>query len=197
MKIKETIQPSYDKADLDEAVATLRQGGIILYPTDTVWGIGCDATNEEAVQRIYALKRRQDSKSMLVLIDSEAKLQGLMDEVPELAWDLIELTTKPLTIIYPQAKGVAPALIASDGSLGIRLTRETFSAELCRLMRVPIVSTSANISGQPSARTFGEIAPAILDGVDYIVECRREEPAGQASSIIRLGTRGEVEVIRQ
>lgn len=185
------------RSEAKKAAEVMRKGGIILYPTDTIWGIGCDATNEEAVRRIFRLKERADSKSMLVLIDSEAKLQGLMDEVPELAWDLIELTTKPLTIIYPQAKGVAPALIASDGSLGIRLTRETFSAELCRLMRVPIVSTSANISGQPSARTFGEIAPAILDGVDYIVECRREEPAGQASSIIRLGTRGEVEVIRQ
>ncbi|WP_373809878.1 L-threonylcarbamoyladenylate synthase, partial [Porphyromonas loveana] len=147
--------------------------------------------------RIFRLKERADSKSMLVLTDSEAKLQGLMDEVPEMAWDLIELTNKPLTIIYPAAKGVAPSLIAEDGTLGIRVTREPFSAELCRLMRVPVVSTSANKSGQPAAQTYAQIAPEIIEGVDYVVECRRQEKEGQPSAIIRLGTKGEVEVLRQ
>lgn len=185
------------KKEVDKAVDVMRKGGIVLYPTDTIWGIGCDATNEEAVQRIYRLKQRVDSKSMLVLIDTDAKLPGLMDEVPDMAWDLIDLTTKPLTIIYPKAKGVASSLIAADGSLGIRVTHEPFSEALCRQMRVPIVSTSANISGQPSAGTFAQIAPEIINGVDYVVECRRDEGAAQASSIIRLGVRGEVEVIRQ
>ncbi len=185
------------RSEAKKAAEIMRKGGIILYPTDTIWGIGCDATNEEAVQRIFRLKERADSKSMLVLSDSEAKLQGLMDEVPEMAWDLIELTNKPLTIIYPAAKGVAPSLIAEDGTLGIRVTREPFSAELCRLMRVPVVSTSANKSGQPAAQTYAQIAPEIIEGVDYVVECRRQEKEGQPSAIIRLGTKGEVEVLRQ
>ncbi len=185
------------RSEAKKAAEIMRKGGIILYPTDTIWGIGCDATNEEAVQRIFRLKERADSKSMLVLTDSEAKLQGLMDEVPEMAWDLIELTNKPLTIIYPAAKGVAPSLIAEDGTLGIRVTREPFSTELCRLMRVPVVSTSANKSGQPAAQTYAQIAPEIIEGVDYVVECRRQERGGQPSAIIRLGTKGEVEVLRQ
>ncbi|WP_373698204.1 L-threonylcarbamoyladenylate synthase [Porphyromonas loveana] len=185
------------RSEAKKAAEIMRKGGIILYPTDTIWGIGCDATNEEAVQRIFRLKERADSKSMLVLTDSEAKLQGLMDEVPEMAWDLIELTNKPLTIIYPAAKGVAPSLIAEDGTLGIRVTREPFSTELCRLMRVPVVSTSANKSGQPAAQTYAQIAPEIIEGVDYVVECRRQEKEGQPSAIIRLGTKGEVEVLRQ
>ncbi|WP_373820533.1 L-threonylcarbamoyladenylate synthase [Porphyromonas loveana] len=185
------------RSEAKKAAEIMRKGGIILYPTDTIWGIGCDATNEEAVQRIFRLKERADSKSMLVLTDSEAKLQGLMDEVPEMAWDLIELTNKPLTIIYPAAKGVAPSLIAEDGTLGIRVTREPFSTELCRLMRVPVVSTSANKSGQPTAQTYAQIAPEIIEGVDYVVECRRQEKEGQPSAIIRLGTKGEVEVLRQ
>ncbi len=185
------------RSEAKKAAEIMRKGGIILYPTDTIWGIGCDATNEEAVQRIFRLKERADSKSMLVLTDSEAKLQGLMDEVPEMAWDLIELTNKPLTIIYPAAKGVASSLIAEDGTLGIRVTREPFSTELCRLMRVPVVSTSANKSGQPTAQTYAQIAPEIIKGVDYVVECRRQEKEGQPSAIIRLGTKGEVEVLRQ
>ncbi len=185
------------RSEAKKAAEIMRKGGIILYPTDTIWGIGCDATNEEAVQRIFRLKERADSKSMLVLTDSEAKLQGLMDEVPEMAWDLIELTNKPLTIIYPAAKGVASSLIAEDGTLGIRVTREPFSTELCRLMRVPVVSTSANKSGQPAAQTYAQIAPEIIEGVDYVVECRRQEKEGQPSAIIRLGTKGEVEVLRQ
>ncbi len=185
------------RSEAKKAAEIMRKGGIILYPTDTIWGIGCDATNEEAVQRIFRLKERADSKSMLVLSDSEAKLQGLMDEVPEMAWDLIELTNKPLTIIYPAAKGVASSLIAEDGTLGIRVTREPFSTELCRLMRVPVVSTSANKSGQPAAQTYAQIAPEIIEGVDYVVECRRQEKEGQPSAIIRLGTKGEVEVLRQ
>ena len=198
MKIKETIQPSYDKADLDEAVATLRQGGIILYPTDTVWGIGCDATNEEAVQRIYALKRRQDSKSMLVLVAETYEVERLISDVPEIAHDLMELAVRPITIVYTSgASGVAPSLIGEGGSLGIRQTQEAFSSALCRQLRRPIVSTSANISGEPTPLFFSGISEEIRSGVDYIVRYRQEDNTPrEPSQIIQLGTGGEVKVLR-
>ena len=198
MKIKETIQPSYDKADLDEAVATLRQGGIILYPTDTVWGIGCDATNEEAVQRIYALKRRQDSKSMLVLVAETHEVERLISDVPEIAYDLMELAVRPITIVYTSgASGVAPSLIGEGGSLGIRQTQEAFSSALCRQLRRPIVSTSANISGEPTPLFFSGISEEIRSGVDYIVRYRQEDnPPREPSQIFQLGTGGEVKVLR-
>ena len=198
MKIKETIQPSYDKADLDEAVATLRQGGIILYPTDTVWGIGCDATNEEAVQRIYALKRRQDSKSMLVLVAETHEVERLISDVPEIAYDLMELAVRPITIVYTSGvSGVAPSLIGEGGSLGIRQTQEAFSSALCRQLRRPIVSTSANISGEPTPLFFSGISEEIRSGVDYIVRYRQEDNTPrEPSQIIQLGTGGEVKVLR-
>ena len=198
MKIKETIQPSYDKADLDEAVATLRQGGIILYPTDTVWGIGCDATNEEAVQRIYALKRRQDSKSMLVLVAETHEVERLISDVPEIAYDLMELAVRPITIVYTSgASGVAPSLIGEGGSLGIRQTQEAFSSALCRQLRRPIVSTSANISGEPTPLFFSSISEEIRSGVDYIVRYRQEDNTPrEPSQIIQLGTGCAVKVLR-
>ena len=176
----------------------LRKGGIILYPTDTIWGIGCDATNIEAVKRIYSIKQREDSKSMLVLIDSVELLDYYVDEVPEIAQSLIELSEKPVTIIYSQAKNVAPNLIASDGSLGIRVTGEEFSNSLCRLLKRPIVSTSANISGQPAPAFFDEISQEIIDAVDYVVEYRRNDKTKkQASSIIKLDKGGLIKVIRE
>ena len=198
MKITETIQPSYDKADLDEAVAMLRRGGIILYPTDTVWGIGCDATNEEAVQRIYALKRRQDSKSMLVLVAETHEVERLISDVPEIAYDLMELAVRPITIVYTSgASGVAPSLIGEGGSLGIRQTQEAFSSALCRQLRRPIVSTSANISGEPTPLFFSGISEEIRSGVDYIVRYRQEDNTPrEPSQIIQLGTGGEVKVLR-
>ena len=198
MKIKETIQPSYDKADLEEAVATLRRGGIILYPTDTVWGIGCDATNEEAVRRIYELKRREDSKSMLVLVAETHEVERLISEVPEVAYDLMELAVRPITIVYTSgASGVAPSLIGEGGSLGIRQTQEAFSSALCRQLRRPIVSTSANISGEPTPLLFSGISEEIRSGVDYIVRYRQEDTTPrEPSQIIQLGTGGEVKVLR-
>jgi len=198
MKIKETIQPSYDKADLEETVATLRRGGIILYPTDTVWGIGCDATNEEAVRRIYELKRREDSKSMLVLVAETHEVERLISEVPEVAYDLMELAVRPITIVYTSgASGVAPSLIGEGGSLGIRQTREAFSSALCRQLRHPIVSTSANISGEPTPLLFSGISEEIRSGVDYIVRYRQEDTTPrEPSQIIQLGTGGEVKVLR-
>lgn len=184
--------------DVKKAVEVLRNGGVVVYPTDTIWGLGCDATNEKAVKRIYEIKKREETKSMLVLLDSSAKLQTYVTEVPDMAWDLIELTTKPLTIIYPGARNLASNLISSDGTIGIRITEEAFSKKLCEIFRKPIVSTSANISGEKSPATFSEISDEIIQAADYVVSFRRDEniPA-KASSIIKLGVNNEVEVIRE
>lgn len=191
------MQEPYEKADLDEAVETLRRGGIILYPTDTVWGIGCDATNEEAVRRIYDLKRREDSKSMLVLVSDTLQVERLVREVPEVAFDLMDLSVRPITIIYSGASGVAPSLLGEGSSLGIRRTVELFSSALCKRLRRPIVSTSANISGEPTPLFFSGISPEIVSGVDYVVRYRREdETPREPSQIIKLGPTGEVEVLR-
>lgn len=194
---KQTLR--YEREDLQEAVRVMREGGIILYPTDTVWGIGCDATNAAAVERIYRLKQRSDSKAMLCLLDAPGKLQGYVT-VPSAAWDLLECTgesPRPLTIIYPGARNVAENLIAEDGSLGIRITEEPFSKALCAMLHHPVVSTSANISGEPAARSFREITEAIRDGVDYICRFRQKDPCNaRPSSIIKLGMNNEVQVIR-
>ena len=201
----------YDKDDLQEAVRVLREGGVIVYPTDTVWGIGCDATNEEAVRKIYAIKQREDSKSMLVLLDALGKLQGYVDEIPSAAWDLLDCTIqdphddaqpeqpiRPLTIIYPGAKNLAHNLIAEDGSIGIRITQEPFSKALCQQLHHPIVSTSANISGEPTAKNFRQISQAILDGADYVCRFRRNDTAEKKpSSIINIGKNNEVTDIRK
>ncbi|MDU1905973.1 MAG: L-threonylcarbamoyladenylate synthase [Dysgonomonas sp.] len=186
------------KEDIQKAMEVLSSGGLILYPTDTIWGIGCDATNEEAVRKVYELKQRSDSKSMIVLIDNPIKLDYYLLDTPSLAWDLIEVSDKPLTIIYDDARNVAPNLVAEDGSLAIRVTKEKFSQELCRRFRKAIVSTSANISGEPSPRNFSEISDSIKNGVDYIVNYRQEETStSKASSIIKLGKSGEVRIIRE
>ena len=145
----------------------MSEGGVILYPTDTIWGIGCDATNEEAVRRVYEIKQRSDSKAMLVLVDSPVKVDFYVQDVPEVAWDLIELADKPLTIIYSGARNLAPILLAVDGSVGIRVTSEAFSKRLCQQFRKAIVSTSANISGQPSPKNFSEISEEVKSAVDY------------------------------
>lgn len=198
----------YDKEDIQEALRVLRAGGIIVYPTDTVWGIGCDATNAEAVKRIYALKQREDSKSMIVLLDSPAKLNYYVADIPEAAWALLEVSDfsedsedsehKPLTIIYPGARNMAPNIIAEDGSVGIRITHEPFSKALCEQLRHPLVSTSANISGHPTAHWFAEIEQAILDGADYVCRFRREDDtAYEPSSIIKLNADGSFKIIRE
>lgn len=186
------------KDDIKKALEVLNAGGIILYPTDTIWGIGCDATNEEAVKKVYQLKQRSDSKALIVLIDSPAKLNYYLSEVADMAWDLIEVTDKPLTIIYDDARNMASNLIAEDGSLAIRVTQEKFSHELCQRFRKAIVSTSANISGQPSPNSFSEISDEIKNGVDYIVGFRQEELSNpKPSSIIKLGKGGEIKIIRE
>ena len=147
--------------DIKKACEVMAAGGIILYPTDTIWGIGCDATNEKAVQRVYELKRRADNKAMLVLMDSEAKLDRYVSDVPDIAWDLISVSDKPLTIIYSSAKNLATNLLGADGSVGIRITNEEFSKKLCERFRKPLVSTSANVSGEPSPANFSEVSEVI------------------------------------
>ena len=186
------------KEDIRKACEVMQKGGVILYPTDTIWGIGCDATNAEAVKRVYEIKKRSDSKAMLVLVDNAVKVDFYVDGAPEVAFDLIELTNKPLTIIYDGAKNLAPNLIAEDGSVGIRVTSEEFSNQLCYRFRKAIVSTSANVSGEPSPATFGEISDEIKQAVDYIVQSRQQESkASQSSCIIKLGKGGQVKVIRE
>lgn len=184
--------------EIKKACQVMCEGGVILYPTDTIWGIGCDATNEEAVHRVYEIKHRTDSKAMLVLVDSAVKVDFYVQDVPEVAWDLIELADKPLTIIYSDARSLAPNLLAEDGSVGIRVTNEEFSKRLCQQFRKAIVSTSANVSGQPSPLNFGEISEEIKAAVDYIVDYRREETAqAKPSSIIKLDKGGVIKIIRQ
>ena len=193
------MEMRYDKQDLQQALKVLREGGVILYPTDTVWGIGCDATNPEAVARVYEIKRRIDSKAMLVLLDGAGKLQGYMQQVPETAWMLLEATEgqRPMTIIYPNARNIAPNLLAEDGSVGIRVTTEVFSKALCEQLRRPIVSTSANVSGEPAAKTFQEIQPEILDAVDYVCLYRRNDHTiHQPSSIIKIDEKERITIIR-
>jgi L-threonylcarbamoyladenylate synthase len=184
--------------DIKNAVDVLKSGGVILYPTDTIWGIGCDATNPEAVARIYQIKKREDSKSMLVLMENPALLERYVNDVPEVAWDLVEISTTPLTVIYPGAKNMAANLIAEDGSIGIRFTKEEFTAKLLQRFRRPIVSTSANISGQKSPACFDEISEEIKSQVDYIVKYRQDDinPA-QPSSIIKLWPGGRIDIIRR
>ena len=176
----------------------MREGGAILYPTDTIWGIGCDATNEDAVRRVYEIKQRQDSKAMLVLVDSSVKVDFYVQDVPEVAWDLIDLADKPLTIIYSGARNLAANLLAEDGSVGIRVTNEDFSKRLCQQFRKAVVSTSANISGQPSPRNFSEISEEVKSAVDYIVGYRQEEMSNpKPSSIIKLDKGGVIKIIRE
>jgi len=184
--------------DLNKAVEALKKGAIILYPTDTIWGIGCDATNPEAVKRVYEIKQRQDTQSMLVLMENPNLLNSYIKEVPEIAWELIEVADTPLTIIYPGAKNLASNLIARDGSIGIRITNEVFTQQLIQRFRKPVVSTSANISGQKTPQNFAEISEEIKKSVDYIVNFRQDDlTRSNPSGIIKVGTGGQIEIIRK
>ena len=188
--------------DIKRAVETMRKGGVILYPTDTVWGIGCDATNAEAVKRVYEIKQRDDSKALICLVDSDARMQRYFRSVPDVAWQLIdslkESDTKPTTLILDGAINLAPNLIAEDGSIGIRITNEPFSKELCFRFQKAIVSTSANISGEPAAQNYCDIDPRIIEAVDYVCWSRRQEHKPHTpSSIIKLKEKGEVKIIRK
>ena len=184
--------------EIKKAVEVLRKGGVILYPTDTVWGIGCDATNAEAVKRVYEIKKRADSKALICLVDSESRLCRYVRNVADATWDMIELSTKPLTVIFDNATGLAENLLAEDGSVGIRVTREEFSKELCFRFQKPIVSTSANISGEPTAMTFDEIDDEIKNAVDYVVRYnQRCKEKHMPSSIIKISASGEFTIIRE
>lgn len=184
--------------DIKRAIETLRNGGIILYPTDTVWGIGCDATNPEAVKKVYEIKHRNDSKALICLVDSDARLQRYVRNVPDVAWDIFELATKPTTIILDDAVNLAPNLIAEDGTIAMRITQEPFSKELCYRFQKPLVSTSANISGEPAAQNYCDISEELLNAVDYVCWSRRQEHKPHTpSSIIKLEKNGTVAIIRK
>ncbi|MDD6894362.1 MAG: L-threonylcarbamoyladenylate synthase [Prevotellaceae bacterium] len=184
--------------DIRNAVEVMKKGGVILYPTDTVWGIGCDATNAEAVARVYEIKKREDSKALICLVDSDARLQRYVRQVPAVAWQLLDCVDTPTTVILDGAVNLAPNLIAEDGSIAMRITKEAFSKELCYRFQKAIVSTSANISGEPTAQNYCDISQEIIDAVDYVCWTRRQEhKPHKPSSIIKLGLGGEVEIIRK
>lgn len=184
--------------EINRTLETLKSGGVIIYPTDTIWGIGCDATNSEAVKKVFAIKQRAENKSLIILVDDENKLEGYVKEVPPVAWELIEYAEKPLTIIYPGAKNLAPEVVAEDGTVAIRLVRDEFCKKLIQKFRKPIVSTSCNISGEPNAVTYKDINPRILEQADYVVNLRREDsnPA-RPSTIIKLEVNGVFKFIRK
>ncbi|ETD21729.1 MULTISPECIES: L-threonylcarbamoyladenylate synthase [Prevotellaceae] len=184
--------------DIKNAVEVMKKGGVILYPTDTVWGIGCDATNAEAVAKVYRIKQRDDSKALICLVDSDVRMQRYVRNVPNVAWDIMELATKPTTVILDDAVNLASNLIAEDGSIAMRITKEPFSRELCYRFQKPLVSTSANISGQPAASNYRDISQELLDAVDYVCWSRRQEHKPHTpSSIIKLNKNGEVSIIRK
>lgn len=190
-------QPRYSREDMARALEVLRSGGVILYPTDTIWGLGCDATNPEAVERIYRIKGRAETKAMLALVGSEGQLQMAVAHIPEIAWELIDAAVSPLTIIYDHPKNLATNMLASDGSVGIRISNESFSRTLCQRFGHPIVSTSANRSGMPAPKTFAEITPIIKANVDYIVKYGRDSTLPHKSSdIIKISDGGLIKVIR-
>lgn len=183
--------------EITKAIAILQNGGLILYPTDTVWGIGCDATNEEAVGKVYALKQRDDSKALICLVANDAMLERHVAKVPEVAYDIIDLSTKPTTIVYDNPKGLAKNLIPKDNTLAIRVASDKFCQYLINKFKKPIVSTSANIAGQPSPKQYSEIDDTILNGVDYVVNLHQDQIASAPSAIIKLGNDGTVKVIRK
>ncbi|HBR52687.1 MAG TPA: threonylcarbamoyl-AMP synthase [Flavobacteriaceae bacterium] len=185
------------KNEIENALAVLKRGGLILYPTDTVWGIGCDATNAEAIDKIYALKQRAESKSMICLVHDFKMLNQFVEEIPEVAYDILKYAAKPTTIIYDDPIRVATNLIAEDNSLAIRVTRDDFCKNLIRKFRKPIVSTSANLSGKATPRTFAEISEEIKNGVDYVVNLNQKAKSSAPSAIIKLTLDGGVKVIRE
>ena len=187
-----------DASEIEAAVKVLKDGGVILYPTDTIWGIGCDATNADAGARVYELKQRSESKSLVTLVSDADMIGRYVKEIPETAINLIEVNEKPMTVIYPGAMGLAENVIAEDGSVGIRIPKSDFCVQLIRKLHKPIVSTSANISGQPAPASYEEIPVEIIEGVDYVVDPYLEEGStGEASQIIKVGLHNEIEIIRQ
>ena len=183
--------------EIHKAYEVIKEGGIILYPTDTVWGIGCDATNPEAVAKIYKLKKRAETQSMIVLMNGEKMMYNVFKDIPEVAWQIMDLSENPTTLILDKPRNVAPNLIAPDNTLGIRIIKEPFCYKLLEKMKKPLVSTSANISGQPTPKSFKEISPEIIKGVDYVVNLQRDKIAEKPSTIIKLTNDSQVKVIRK
>ncbi|MBK0368856.1 L-threonylcarbamoyladenylate synthase [Flavobacterium agrisoli] len=183
--------------EISKAYEVIKEGGIILYPTDTVWGIGCDATNAEAIKKIYALKQREETKSMIVLMNGERMMYNVFKDIPEVAWQILDLADKPTTLILDNPRNVAPNIIAEDKTLGIRLVKEPFCYKLMERMKKPLVSTSANISGQPTPIGFKDINPEIIKGVDYVVNWNQDKIGGKPSTIIKLTQDSQVKIIRK
>lgn len=184
--------------EIANALKVVQDGGIILYPTDTIWGIGCDATNTEAIKRIFKLKQRDEAKSMIILLDSENKLESYVKEVPAIAYDLIEYAENPLTLVMPGARNISPALISEDGNVGIRVAKHDFCQQLIQRLRKPLVSTSANISGKPSPQNFSQMDQQIIDGVDYVVDLEQNSTElKKPSTIMRLNPDGRFEFLRR
>lgn len=184
--------------DLNEAVAVLRSGGVIAYPTDTVWGIGCDAANSEAVRRIFDIKHRADSKALITLVaDEEMLLRHIAGEIPAGCMEYVKDGGRPVTVVYPAGRNVAPELLASDGSIGIRIVREGFASDLCRALGRPVVSTSANISGEPAPAVYGGIVPEILGAMDYVARTGRDGAApSRPSRVVKITEAGDVVILR-
>ena len=192
------MEKEIDLEEVKAAVETLKAGGIILYPTDTVWGLGCDATDEAAVARIYEIKQRADSKSLITLVADADMLGKYVKVIPEVAINLLEVNDKPMTIIYPDAMGLAPNVVAADGTAGIRIPMNDFCVEVIRRFHKPIVSTSANISGQPAPAWYEDIPVEIIEAADWVADPYLEEGAtGEPSQIIAVGLRGEIKIIRE
>lgn len=183
--------------DINNAIQVLKEGGLILYPTDTVWGIGCDATNAVAVEKVFQLKKRQDSNALICLVADDRMLSKYIKKIPEVAFDIFDVSEAPITIIYDDAQNLANNLMAEDNSIAIRIPNDDFCFQLLRRFGKPIVSTSANISGQPTPKSFKEIADEILKGVDYVVNLHHEKICSKPSSIIKLSNDGKVQVIRK
>jgi L-threonylcarbamoyladenylate synthase len=183
--------------DINEALAVLKNGGIILYPTDTIWGLGCDATNPAAVEKIFSIKSRSGNKSLLILVDGEGMLGRYVKEIPEIVYELTAVSDKPMTIIYPSGKNLAPGVCSEDGSVGIRICHDEFCSELLKKFRKPLVSTSANLSGKPSPAFFSEIEQQVIDAADYTVNYRRNDRRiVSASSVIKVEMNGTIKIIR-
>jgi L-threonylcarbamoyladenylate synthase len=184
--------------DLNDSLVTLRKGGIILYPTDTIWGLGCDATNPSAVEKIFRIKSRGNGKSLLILVNGEQMLERYVKDIPEIVFELINVSDSPLTIIYPKGKNLAAGICNEDGSVGIRICREEFCHELINRFRKPVVSTSANLSGKPSPGNFGEIEKSIVDAVDFVVKYRQNDRQKYSTSpVIKVENNGTIKIIRK
>ena len=196
-EITEDLLILFMQEDIRKSLEILRNGGVILYPTDTVWGLGCDATNPDAVSKVYKVKKREDRKSMLVLVDHNGRINSYVDVVPDIAWEIIDAAVRPITLIYPGAKNLPKNLVAEDGSIGIRICQDEFCIELIRKFGRPIVSSSANISGEKAPSTYEDISEEIKSSADYIVEWRQDDQTkNPPSSIIKLGEGGLFKIIR-